>query len=199
MADINQIPLSLDQEYFFWGCGKLVQYGLYSPVTERILFVDDDIDVLEYVMFLMSSKIRLLIVPLHTATNFNINLIDNTCCTQWSITNWPVHSLEGKFDLATNRKRFIVDQCGQLVEKSNKILSDVQNFIFLSYFVIKFFKFSHNSLYRIFSNLIKLPFSDFDDIKKIEYQCYQIIYSSTDYELAKEKTKRLYDQVKDLL
>lgn len=199
MADITRITPSLDQEYFFWGCGKPVQYGLYSPVTERIIFVDDDINVLEYVMFLMSSKIRLLIVPLHTANNFTNNLIDNTCCTRWSITNWPEQSLEGKFSLATSRERYMIDQCGQLVEKSNKILLDLQNFTFLSYFIIKFFKFSNNSLYRLFSNLIELPFPDFDNIKKIEYQCYRTIYLSKDYNSAKEETKRLYDSVKDIL
>jgi hypothetical protein len=191
--------MTLDQTYFFWGCGKPVQYGLYSPVMDRLVCVDNDYQVFEYVMFLLSSKIRLLIVPLHLAPNFEIDLIDNTCCTGWGITNWSAKSLNLKFNFPKTKENFFVSECGNLTEKPNKDLVEIQNFIFLSYQVLKLFKFSRNYQYRIFSNLIKLPFEDFDQLKDIEFECNQIIYLCNNYTEAKEKIEPLYTMAKNLL
>jgi hypothetical protein len=191
--------MTLDQTYFFWGCGKPVQYGLYSPVMDRLVCVDEDYQVFEYVMFLLSSKIRLLIVPLHCAPNFEIDLIDNTCCTKWGIKDWPAKSLDFKFNFPKTKENFFVSECGNLTEKPNKDLVEIQNFIFLSYRVLKLFKFSRNYQYRIFSNLIKLPFEDFDQLKDIEFKCNQIIYLCNNYTEAKEKIEPLYTIAKNLL
>jgi hypothetical protein len=136
--------MTQDQTYFFWGCGESIQYGLYSPVMDRLVCVDSDYTVFEYIVFLMSSKIRLLIVPLHHAPNFSVDLIDNTCCTQWTITNWPEQSLDRKFSFPQKKETFFFDTCGDLIQKSNKNLVEIQNFIFLSYRVLKLFKFSKN-------------------------------------------------------
>jgi hypothetical protein len=183
--------MTQDQTYFFWGCGESIQYGLYSPVMDRLVCVDSDYTVFEYIVFLMSSKIRLLIVPLHHAPNFSVDLIDNTCCTQWTITNWPEQSLDRKFSFPQKKETFFFDTCGDLIQKSNKNLVEIQNFIFLSYRVLKLFKFSKNLPYRIFSNLVKLPFGDFEKIKEIEYECNQTIYLQSDYVSAKEKIEPL--------
>jgi hypothetical protein len=194
--------MTLDQKYFFWGCGQPVQYGLYSPVVDRLVCVDHDYQLFEYVMFLLSSKIRLLIVPLHCATNFEINMIDNTCCTNWGITNWPNTSLEWKYNVPVKKKNFFFDTCGDLVEKSNKDLVEIQNFIFLSYHVLKIFKLNQlnqNYQYRIFSNLIKLPFNDFSQIKDIELECNHIIYLSNNYSEAEEKIQLLVTAAEALI
>jgi hypothetical protein len=195
--------MTLDQTYFFWGCGKPVQYGLYSPVLDRLVCVDDDCQWFEYVMFLLSSKIRLLIVPLHYAPNFQINMIDNTCCTSWGITNWPDLSLEWKFSVPRKKRNFFFDACGDLVERSNKDLVEIQNFIFLSHYVLKFFKLNQqlnqNYQYRIFSNLIKLPFNDFSQIKNIELECNHVIYLSNNYSDAEEKIQSLVTAAEALI
>jgi hypothetical protein len=183
--------MTLDQTYFFWGCGEKTQFGLYSPVMDRLVCVDSDHTILEYIVFLMSSKIRLLVVPLHLAPNFSVDLIDNTCCTQWTITNWPNQSLDQKFIFPRRRENFFFDTCGNLLEKSNKNLVEIQNFIFLSYRVLKLFKFSKNYQYRIFSNLVKLPFDEFEQIKEIEYKCNQLIYLKNDYVSAKAEIEYL--------
>lgn len=191
--------MTLDQKYFFWGCGQPTQFGLYSPVMERLVCVDTNPQLFEYVIFLLSSKIRLLIVPLHCAPNFELDAIDNTCCSQWSITNWPSGSLNKKFNFPKTKGNFLFDTCGELIEKSNKDLIEIQNFIFLSYRVLKLFQFSENYQYRIFSKLIKLPFEDFDQIKEIEIECNQTIYLSDNYAAAKEKIELLCRSAEDLL
>jgi hypothetical protein len=195
--------MTLDQTYFFWGCGKPIQYGLYSPVVDRLVCVDDDYQWFEYVMFLLSSKIRLLIVPLHCAPNFRVDMIDNTCCTSWGITNWPDSSLAWKFSVPLKKKNFFFDTCGDLVQKSNKDLIEIQNFIFLSCHVLKFFKLNatlnQNYQYQMFSNLIKLPFGDFDQIKEIELACNQTIYLANHYSEAEEKIRLLVESAQDLI
>jgi hypothetical protein len=183
--------MTLDQKYFFWGCGQPVQFGLYSPVMDRLVCVDDNSRLFEYVIFLLSSKIRLLIVPLHCAPNFKVGMIDNTCCSQWSITDWPPESLDRKFNFPKGKRTFLFDTCGKLIEKSNKDLIEIQNFIFLSYRVLKLFQFSENYQYQIVSKLIKLPFGDFDQLKEIESECNQTIYLFDSYAKAKEKIELL--------
>lgn len=177
--------MKLDQDYFFWGCGESVQYGLYSSVVDRFVSVGTDVALFEHVVFLMSSKIKLLIVPLHCAPNFTSNLIDNTCCTQWSVINWPANSLDSKFNVPVRQENFVVDTCGDLAERKRKSLTAIQNFIFLSCYVIRLFKFSTNYQYRIFSNLVQLPFDTFDQVKQLELQCYRDIYLSDNYMLTK--------------
>jgi hypothetical protein len=206
MTTVNQNLIPLDQEFFFWGCGEPTQYGLYNPVVDRLVFVSDNYDILEYVVFLMSSKIRLLIVPLHTAPNFKIDLIDNTCCSNWSITNWPENALNFKIAIPRLKNYFVFDECGELIEMPKKDLTEVQNFIFLSYWVIKFFKFTNNCFsenyqYRIFSNLIDLPFADIEytKLKELERHCYREIYFSTDYTSTKETVKCLYNLATELI
>jgi hypothetical protein len=206
--------MTLDQKYFFWGCGRPIQYGLYSPVVDRFVCVGDNSDVVynsdhscsifENILFLMSGKIRLLIVPLHRSTNFKIDLIDNYCCTQWGVTNWPANSLDEKLNLANNKRYFmkndfVFDTCGDLIEKSNKNLIEIQNFIFLAHDVIRVFKFSNNYQYRIYSDLIKLPFDEFNYLKNIENQCYQTLYLESDYNKAKEKIEKLCTEARSLL
>ena len=191
--------MTLDQDYFFWGCGEPVQFGLYSPVVDRFLCVGNNYNIFEYVTFLMSGKIRLLIVPLHHAPNFEVNLIDNTCCTQWHVANWPANSLDSKFDVPVRRHNFVVDTCGELAELPNKMLVDIQNFIFLSCRVIQLFKFSRNYQYRIFSNLVKLPFDNYAKVKDIEQQCYQTVYLSDDYRAAKIEVDQLCQTAERML
>ena len=172
---------------------------MYSPVTDRFVCVDHDHRIFEQLVFLLSSKIRLLIVPIHCAPNFEIDLIDNTCCTRWAVTNWPPESLNEKFLLPRYKINFFVNDCGELIEKPNKDLVEIQNFIFLAFEVIKIFRFSNNYQYRIFSNLVDLPFDGFKQIKEIEKECIRTIYLSSDYQSAKEKIDSLCSIAKTLL
>jgi len=191
--------MTLDQDHFFWGCGEPVQFGLYSPVIDRLVCVGRKYELFEHVVFLMSSKIRLLIVPLHLAPNFEIDLIDNTCCTQWNVTNWPPNSLDMKFNVPIRRENFVTDTCGELNERPDKVLADIQNFIFLSCYVIQLFKFSNNYQYRIFSNLVEMPFDNYDIVKNLEQQCYQTIYLSCDYFVVKSKVEQLCQLAEKIL
>jgi hypothetical protein len=51
----------------------------------------------------------------------------------------------------------------------------------------------------MFSNLIKLPFAEFEQIKEIELNCNQTIYLSNNYSEAEEKIQSLVSTAEDLI
>jgi len=72
-----------------WGCcqdGK--QYGLYDTITNRIVLTYHKRFIMEYIVELFSSRFNFKLIDLTTAKNFTNNLIDNACCTNWTISNY---------------------------------------------------------------------------------------------------------------
>lgn len=171
-----------DSKLFFWGCGHPTQYGLYSPVIRRFVLVDHRVEILEYVMLLLSSKIRLIIVRLDSAPNFEINLIDNSCCTCWGVTDWPDYALDQEFMVPRTEQGYLNESCGTLVELPDKNIVEVQQFAMLAAHVVSTLKFHRNVFYSKLNDLIDLPFDDYTLIKDIEKECYRMIYYSDSYQ-----------------
>lgn len=180
--------MTTDDKLFYWGCGEPSQYGLYSPVLERFVFVDHHKEILEYVMFLLSSKIRLLVVKIDSAPNFKINQIDNTCCSGWGVVAWPNNVLDDKFNVLRQQDHYLTETCGTLTEMIKKEIDEIQDLAFLSAHVIRSLRFHPNALYSKFNNMIDLPFDDYSRIKLIEKECYRLIYFSN-------KCCRIKDQI----
>lgn len=78
-----------DSEYFFHGSAAEdgSQYGLYEPITDRIIMTSRFPNALETVAFLFFGRYNFYVIKLSTADNFQPNLIDNLCCTNWTIAN----------------------------------------------------------------------------------------------------------------
>jgi len=76
--------------YFFYGSpriaqsGRLEQYGLFNFVIGRFVLVHPDQQILNTVKKLFSSRYQLILCSIHSAKNFNPELIDNTVCYNWS-------------------------------------------------------------------------------------------------------------------
>ena len=64
-------------------------WAFYEPVLGRFLFTSSilDISILREIKMLCSSRYNLVLCDLQTADNYNIDLIDNLCCENWSMTN----------------------------------------------------------------------------------------------------------------
>jgi hypothetical protein len=64
-------------------------WAFYEPVLGRFLFASatTDISVLQEIRMLCSSRYNLILCDLQTADNYCIDLIDNLCCENWSMTN----------------------------------------------------------------------------------------------------------------
>lgn len=84
--------LDPDQHFEFgkpYFLNRQQHWAFYEPVLGRFLFASDtmDISILQEIRMLCSSRYNLILCDLQTADNYNIDLIDNLCCENWSITN----------------------------------------------------------------------------------------------------------------
>jgi len=62
-------------------------YGLYEGMTETFFLVHHDREVLKEVALLFSSRYVLHICRLDVAENYEQNIIDNSVCGNWTISN----------------------------------------------------------------------------------------------------------------
>lgn len=81
-----------DSKYFFCGAADTdplsnapIQYGLYEPVTDRFVLTSKFLQPLEDIAILFSGRYMFHICDLTTAVNFEMNLIDNECCYNWTL------------------------------------------------------------------------------------------------------------------
>ena len=77
-------------EYFFYGYPKYKNeniYALYQPVTDCFLLCTSNLHTANNVKILLSSKYSLYTVKLNSASNYQPNIIDNTCCENWTLSN----------------------------------------------------------------------------------------------------------------
>lgn len=85
----------IESEWFFYGSPSQnphanhphSQLGLYNPVIDRIVVVFDNEEVLRRISVCWSSRCQLVLCELGAAENFTVNLIDNSCCMNWTISD----------------------------------------------------------------------------------------------------------------
>jgi hypothetical protein len=186
----------VDNEYFFWGSAYPDQYGLYSPSLDRFILVDSTDHVIEFVCFLLSSKINLQILPLHKTDNFLPTLIDNSCCIQWGVQDWHGKSPRLTPRLFSVRESYFLNDCRTLGQRSPAPdhVQDLQRLALLAAHVVKFFRFGPYVMYTKFYGLVSTPFGfpNFDLVKAQEKQCFDLLFLSQDYEIVNQ-------QIKDIL
>lgn len=112
----------MQSEWFFYGSAMpkpslhaYNQFALYSPVIDRFVMVFDDAELLRRISVCWSSRCQLILCELGGADNFEPDLIDNTCCLNWSMsdtqhlpwTRWP------NFDRAPYQvQQLVYHSCG---------------------------------------------------------------------------------------
>jgi len=202
----NSIDISsVQQKYFFWGSASPDQFGIYSPVMNRFLLTDQSCDCLEYVIFLLSSKINLVIVPLHLSPNFGRNLIDNSCCENWGVVDWPPGAGQIPAHHFIKQHEYLLQTCGKLVEFSRLDNIDyLKKISLLACHVVRFFKFNRNMMYNRFHDMISMPFqaeeSQYYLAKQKERKCFDLIYHCDDYDVAEKTIESILDkELSDLL
>jgi hypothetical protein len=84
--NIDQLP------FFVYGAAHThpsiyTQYGLYNPVSNCFALVHNDLSLLSIISKLFSGRYTLILCKLDCADNFEINLIDNLVCLNWTIAN----------------------------------------------------------------------------------------------------------------
>jgi hypothetical protein len=189
----------VNQKYFFWGSARPAQFGLYSPVLDRFVIVDDTDQCLEYVCFLLSSKINLFLVPLNSAPNFTAHLIDNSCCTNWGVDHWNnTRVMPGLF---RSKDSYYLKSCGTLASRHDAQpgIFELQQISFLAKYVIDYFKFGYDVMYTKFFDILTLPIerSDYRYFKKQEKHCFDLIYLSTNYEDTESQIAEIINDCQD--
>jgi len=174
-----------EHKYFFWGSANPDQFGLYSPILDRFLAVDEKPDCLEYVAFLLSAKINLWIVPLSLAPNFQGNLIDNSCCNSWGVVDWSDYK-QFQPEPFYRKQSYFLGNCGTLVNKPDSHdIAELQKLAWLAVDVVNFFKFDCNFMYTKFYDMVSMPFESntmhYQSFKSLEKQCFDMIYLSENY------------------
>lgn len=92
--------MATSETNFFYGSARLdettgvgfTQFGLFNAVENRFVVTHPELEILQLTAMLFSSRYDLIPCDLVRATNFQPRLIDNSCCTNWTIGNQQILS-----------------------------------------------------------------------------------------------------------
>lgn len=76
--------------YFDYGIPKDTDqpvFGLWEPVSDRFLLILDDPDIASTIKMTAAGRYNLFVCEISNAKNYYHNIIDNTCCENWTIGN----------------------------------------------------------------------------------------------------------------
>jgi len=201
MTDITK------SKYFFYGSAnynkktdEYVQYGLYDPITDRFVLISQFCDALHKIAMLFSSRLSLRLCRLTTASNFSANLIDNTCCFNWTIKNRDNLTISRKIGEHITSKLYNVLEFSTAETLSTKeLIVDNREYLLAAYDWVTDNEKKSWLLYKTdpfyFSELelsavITLPLELSSTAKDIN-DVYDIIYSEFDFNIAREKIETI--------
>ena len=72
-------------------------YGLYQQTLDCFLVIDDRLDLLKKLKYLLSSRYTTVIVCISSAENYSPTIIDNVVCDRWTLSNRTDFSFKDNF------------------------------------------------------------------------------------------------------
>jgi len=204
MLDFEELP------YAEWGNGEVAeqpkysgyaQYGLYSVICDRFVITYYDPSILVPLSKILSSRCRLDLCRLDTASNYTPGLLDNSCCLGWTMNEKLSFTRFPDFNKP-------VTHPGLLIEKNmltdDLLVSDRQSFIFALHCVIKL-EHHVNELYKTSSVMQDLVFGDTLDLSKstdyvleaaktLQNSIYRILYTTYNFNEMTQKIQRIINQ-----
>lgn len=171
------------------------RYALYAPSIDKFLYTDTDLEMMQFLVAVISSKIVTAIVRIDTATNF-INDFDNFVCLNYSLGKLPadVHF----FDIIILTKKIAHIYKGELVSDFTNGISpeikELQEFLLLANKV----KIHLDNTYGSFFNYVNDMSPELrsvmgKDLHSTRRNCYEILYSEKDISNVKFKIQNLLD------
>lgn len=79
-----------NNNFFNWGYPSAKnerQFGLWEPVLDRFLVIVVDPEIINDLRMVASSRYLLFACDLSLADNYTPELIDNSCCENWTLSN----------------------------------------------------------------------------------------------------------------
>lgn len=170
-------------------------YGLYQPVLDCFLAITDSETMAKNLKFLLSPRYSLHVVQLNHAENYQHNIIDNTVCDRWTMSN------KGDARLTISMWNLPPINAQQLVEKTSFYSWNVEQekeYIQMCLFFINFFDqlnvLGNYSDLNTGLDMIETP--QLDDIthsSKTRKQVLDILYFERNYDSAYNKIISLVD------
>lgn len=191
-----------DDKYFFYGSAKkqrfgdetkYLQYGLFLPVIGRFVLTHSNLEVLQMVSLLFSGKYTFTLCRLDQATNFNVELIDNTCCLNWTYS--PQHLGYTRFYNPFSAPRHV-----EMLHNEHAaidFLLENQQYLLMSASWVDFFIHSEtkeNYVPWLEYNFLNVPFNN--DFTKFKEMVYKTIYHESNYSKAFVKISKLQKKYK---
>ena len=171
----------VNSRYFFSGHrnGDEKLYGLYSPVCNCFLLLSSELEVLESLVYLMFTRIKLMIIRIDASPNYTPRIIDNWCSTNWTMSDFGDTRI---FEMP-RQHNILYENLGELIECTN--LTPDQKLIelmFFAHYVVEWYKTAPSFFYSKVHYFLDLPFPNkFTKLKEMEKNCYRLIYTCSDY------------------
>ena len=191
-----------NSEHFVWGSAidQQPQYGLYNAVTDCFMLVTPNLNEANQLKSILSSRYELLLVELSSADNFNLNLIDNTVCTNWSFEG--KHQIKiGTLEIYLTETLIQADTLCASTQSGSWPLESEQNYALMCQHWINFLnQQKHLVASQKFDKFLPLPDSlrDDDDFFKLTQKMYRTMYLGQNLQLVDQDIKTLIEHSKSL-
>jgi len=176
-------------------------FALYQPVNDCFMFTADcDAAQAREITLLASARYSLFVVDLKTADNYDLNLIDNTCCHDWTLSN--------KSDVvisAADLPRVVSAKYLLQTSSTELDLEPEKQYLQTVWHYIKYFKSvegrTNKSIHDWMDTVLDLDFHDPEhhETKNLIKKIKQILYLGTDLEQMHLQIQQLQSQLEKLL
>jgi hypothetical protein len=187
------------EEFFDWGCPteyNNIQIGLWQPSLDQFLLVLCDVAMAEQLKLIASPRYDLFVCKLNSADNYFHNLVDNSCCENWTLSN--------KKDINTSNISLFADpiEVKHLNHSmnSNWNIQQEKNWLQMCWFWLKFLNHlkSYHGKWYYYDRFVKkiwpdssLPRGDYyNNIDTVETHIYKTLYFGQDLNLAHSDIKQ---------
>lgn len=186
------------------GCIKdlsFPHFALYQPVNDCfMLTVDCDADRAREIKLLASARYSLFVVDLKTANNYDLNLIDNTCCHDWTLSN--------KLDIevgAAGIPQVISSKYLLNIPNTESDLESEKQYLQTLWHYINYFSSveqrTNKSMHDWMDGVLDLDFHDpeYSEIKNLVKKIKKVLYLGSDLEQMNLEIQHFQSQLEKLL
>ena len=195
--------------YFFYGSpyvkqqGNTEQHALFNFVVGRFVVVHPDQHLLNTVKNLFSSRYQLILCSLHTAKNFHADIIDNSICYNWTMSN--AHMMRATRFPEADAVPFACDYLLELdnIDTQEKIWMDREYFWYACTWIYAITNFVNPAWnHDRFIDREMLVYADPGfvscdqsyNIDSLRQQVFSIIYQTFDFAEAEKKIRSVIEQ-----
>jgi len=176
----------------------LPHFGLYQPTLDCILLTVCDIEEALEIQMLASSRYNLFVVDLVSAENYSVNMIDNDCCENWTLSN------KEDIDIGLSGSISSIVQVSKLIEISHRDPDASKEKLYLQtiWYHVKYClqieNHARKQVHDWIDGIFELDFEENDHTitKKYIKQIKTTLYLGTDLDQIENKIKKIKSQIK---